>query len=85
MKTKLNRREVEKLMIQDPLSRTDGGFQALLVRLQEGVDPSTGEINVTATDLERIARYAFDYGNGGWESRLREIFQRVLGRRLGRK
>jgi hypothetical protein len=33
------------------------------------------------SDEERgcICRYAFDYGNGGWENRLRQIFGRHLG------
>jgi len=29
--------------------------------------------------LDRIARYAFKYRNGGWQSRLRRIFGRTLG------
>jgi hypothetical protein len=31
----------------------------------------TGLLTPTRRDLERIPRYAFDYGNGGWENRLR--------------
>lgn len=31
-----------------------------------------------AQDLEQIPRYAYDYGNGGWESHLREVFERAL-------
>lgn len=31
-----------------------------------------------------IPRYAFDYGNCGWETRLRGIFERSLASNLGR-
>jgi len=39
---------------------------------------------LTDVDLERIPRYAFDYGNGGFEGRLRRIFERHLGPNLNR-
>ena len=35
--------------------------------------------DVTDQELEQIPRYAFDYGQGGWEDRLRAIFSRHLG------
>ncbi|MCA8949121.1 MAG: aspartyl-tRNA synthetase [Planctomycetes bacterium] len=69
---------------QDPETKKDGGYQSLLVRLQERVDRATGALALTDEDLERIPRYAFDYKNGGWEDRLRGIFRRHLGPRLGR-
>lgn len=61
-----------------------GGWQSLLEALQGKVNYQTGEITLTNTDIERIQRYAFDYGNGGWESRLIAVFGRHLGRKLGR-
>ena len=76
--------EIRLLKRQDPAKKKDGGWQSLLVRLQTRVDKETGEITLTERDLERIPRYAFDYGNGGWESRLTGAFGRTLGRRLGR-
>lgn len=76
--------EIAKLMKQDPAKKKDGGWQSLLVRLQTRVDKATGEITLTERDLERIPRYAFDYGNGGWETRLTGAFGRTLGPRLGR-
>jgi hypothetical protein len=76
--------EIKILDRQDPSTGRDGGWQALLVRLQWKLERATGQITLDADDLEQIARYAFDYGNGGWESRLLSIFERTLGSNLGR-
>ncbi len=55
-----------------------GGYQSLLEELQNGVQPD-GSITINDMQLERIPRYAFDYGNGGWEDRLTGVFGRTLG------
>ena len=83
MKLILTPYEVAVLFRQDPATRDDGGFQRLLITLQELKD-QTGKIDLPERLRERIARYAFDYGNGGWEDRLTAIFARTLGARLGR-
>jgi hypothetical protein len=80
----LNAGEAVLLHRQDPTTETAGGFQSLLVKLQRQHAGATGEIALDDSDLERIPRYAFDYGNGGWESRLVGIFGRSLGPTLGR-
>ena len=80
----LNEDEKNILLRQDPATETDGGFQKLLVTLQYLVDETTGVIELPDILLERIPRYAFDYGNGGWENRLKSIFARTLGENLGR-
>ena len=84
MRVTLNAIEMEILFRQDPTTQRNGGYQRLLVRLQKNTHRSTGELALSDSDLERIPRYAFDYGNGGWEGRLTGIFQRHLGDRLGR-
>lgn len=76
--------EIAELFIQAPHTESDGGYQSLLVGLQRRVDRTTGKLKLTAKDLERIPRYAFNYGNGGWENRLTAIFSRTLGPKLGR-
>jgi hypothetical protein len=81
----LNREEREELFRQDPASRRNGGFQSLLVRLQDQYRPGTEEIRLVNEDVEDIARHAFDYEQGGWEDRLVKIFGRHLGPRLGRE
>ena len=61
-----------------------GGFQELIEGFQANLNTSTGKLVLTDVDLERIPRYAFDYGNGGFEGRLRRIFERHLGPNLNR-
>jgi hypothetical protein len=84
MQLTLNPEEIEVLFRQDPSTRQDGGFQSFLVRLQKKTDKNSGMLLITESDLERIPRYAFKYGNGGWENRLKSIFERHLGYNLGR-
>jgi len=76
--------EREILFKQDPATKNDGGWQRLLVTLQELTDDETGETSIPPVILRRLHRYAFFYGNGGWEDRLRAIFERSLGPNLGR-
>ena len=80
----LDEKEVEELLKQDPAKAKDGGYQAFLVRLQNKLNKTTRQLHLEQDDLEKIPRYAFDYGNGGWENSLKTIFQRHLGARLGR-
>lgn len=82
MRVTLTAAEMSILFRQDPTTRDDGGFQGFLVSLQERIDRPTGIIDLGEDDLEKIHRYAFDYGNGGWEDRLVRIFGRVLGNEL---
>jgi hypothetical protein len=81
----LTRDEQRLLNRQAPTTESDGGFQGLLVRLRRKLEPETGQLPLDDEELERIPRYAFDYGNGGWESRLLGIFARTLGPSLGRQ
>lgn len=76
--------EMEALLLQDPLSEDDGGYQGLLVHLQKNLNRRDRSIELTDDDLERIPRYAFDYKQGGWQDRLVGIFGRTLGPNLGR-
>ena len=82
MKVTLNAREVRVLLRQEPATVRHGGYQSLLIKLQRQFDPSTNEITLLSADRERIRRYAFQYGNGGWEDRLTGIFSRTLGPNL---
>jgi hypothetical protein len=76
MEVVLNQDEIDYLF--RPISG-QGGFQGLLKRLRVRLDKNSGKLTLTKGDLERIPRYAFEYGNGGWEGRLRGIFGRHLG------
>ena len=84
MEVILNAGEIAVLMAQHPSREEDGGWQALIGRLQKDVNLSSGNVTIITKDLERIPHYAFDYGNDGWEHALMDIFGRTLGARLGR-
>ena len=84
MKITLNNVEVTELLRQKPNTAGDGGFQQLLVKLQEQLNLETKELQLDDDDLRRIPQYAFDYKQGGWQNRLELIFCRTLGSRLGR-
>ncbi len=77
----LNAGEIRHLMM--PVNG-EGGWQDLLTALQAAYDPSNGTIELSDDMFEKIPRYAFEYGNGGWEERLVGIFGRHLGPGLGR-
>lgn len=79
----LSQPEIEILFRQSQRTKSHGGFQHLLVTLQNRTNHNTGRISLFDRDIERIRRYAFSYGNGGWEWRLKAIFARVLGSDLG--
>lgn len=76
--------EISEIDKQAPDTASDGGFQGLMVSLQNRIDRVTRELHLTDDDLRRIPMYAFDYQNGGWEDRLRRAFSRTLRPRLGR-
>jgi hypothetical protein len=80
----LDDKELGELMRQEPGKERDGGWQALIGRLQKNADRSTGALILSAKDMEQIPRYAFKYGNGGWEDTLKTIFGRHLGPELGK-
>jgi hypothetical protein len=84
MKVTLNAQEISVLMLQEAKTRNNGGFQNLMLSLQDKLDKATGELELSAKDLKRIPKYAFDYSNGGWQDRLTAIFSRTLGPTLGR-
>jgi hypothetical protein len=76
--------EIAELFLQPAATKADGGYQSLLVALQEKINRSTGELALDAGDVERIRRYAFNYGNGRGEDGLVTIFGRTLGPKLDR-
>jgi hypothetical protein len=84
MDVKMTTSEIAEIDKQDPATSGDGGFQSLMVSLQGRIDRTTGQLRLNPDDLRRIAMYAFDYGNGGWEDRLMTAFSRSLGPKLGR-
>ena len=45
----------------------EGGFQSLLRHLQPQISGTT--LTVSATDLEKLQRYSYSYGEGGFQWR----------------
>ncbi len=82
-KVHLSPAETAALDRQARSSKGKGGWQGLLVTLQDRVNRRDGSLILEPSDIERIHRYAFLYGNGGWEHRLRAIFSASLGPELG--
>jgi hypothetical protein len=80
----LSAEEIAELDRQNPATARDGGYQAFIVRLQQQLRRGTQEMILSDQDQEDIARYAFDYQQGGWQDRLLAIFGRTLGSELGR-
>jgi len=65
--------EVESDYLQDlDYHKEDGGFQGLIIDLQES--EYDGTIELYANQVERILRYAYCYANGGFQSYFRSIF-----------
>ena len=68
----------ESAVLMQPVEG-QGGWQSLLRRLQAAYDPATGVISVADADLDRLRSYCTDYGDGGWQKRVRQVFGRTLG------
>ena len=45
-----------------------GGFQTLLKRLSKQISPK-GVLTISADELEKLVRYSFKYGQGGFQER----------------
>ena len=57
----LNDEETAELRRQEPHTAEDGGYQKLLVTLQDRQYPDTNELQLDDSDLEKISRYAYDH------------------------
>jgi len=67
-----------------PPAEGQGGFQDLIRKLHAHLEQETGKLTLDDDDRERIPGYAFDYGNGGYEERLKAVFEHTPGTGLGR-
>ncbi len=53
--------------------RGQGGYQSLLARLQSNINRNF--LRLTQDDCEKVVRYATQYGQGGFQERLKSIVQ----------
>jgi hypothetical protein len=72
----LSRAELRELMKHDPSSKHRGGFQRLLVNLQQRVDKRTGELDLFEPEMTTIMRNGRNPSKGGWQASLHRIFGR---------
>lgn len=70
---KLNQAEYKELSV---VARGTGGFQSFFRGLQNRVNKSTKELTLSHEDLERICRHKAHPERGGWQARLKKIFDR---------
>ena len=67
----------EMQCLQEPVNG-EGGFQMLLRGFQEKLQDN-GTLDLSADELEKIRRYAHDYKSGGYENKLKAIFEKHYG------
>jgi hypothetical protein len=56
--------------------RGSGGFQTILRRISNQISPS-GIMTVSSADAEKLVRYSFEYGPGGFEDRTKDTAKKV--------
>ena len=61
-----------------------GGFQILLALLQDR-RRGRNQLTLTRSDCEKVVRYSKDYGQGGFQERLRSIVEEAEAYRGGRQ
>ena len=71
MKIQLSSAELRRI---DRPVRGQGGFQSLLRKLQKQLDGDL--LEVSEVDLERLLRYSFEYGQGGFQERTKPTARR---------
>lgn len=76
MRIQLTPAEVERY--QRPV-RGQGGFQTLLRRIARQISPDC-ILEISEGDLERLIRYSFEYGQGGFQERTKPTARRARSR-----
>ena len=56
--------------------RGRGGFQTLLRRLAKQISP-VGALTISKDDLEKLVRYSFKYGQGGFQERTKPTARKL--------
>ena len=77
MKTQLTSREIERYL--KPI-RGQGGFQVLLRRIARNIS-ADGVLEISEADMEKLLRYSFEYGQGGFQGRTKPTAKRRGPRR----
>ena len=78
MEIQLNSRQVTKLLNLDPAIEKKGGFQQFAIRLRKKLNPTTGVLDLNASDIEKVQGYISRYGRGGWQTLYRDICKQAI-------
>lgn len=74
---KLSKDEIEGLLDETATHGT-GGWQSLWLAFLKQFDKSTGTITLTPELRARIYRYYREYGQGGWQNKVKRVFRREM-------
>lgn len=68
-----------EMLLLKKKSKGRGGFQSFLRSLSKRAEKESGILYLSNQDIERIQRYSNNYGSGGYQGQLKQIFGRTLG------
>jgi hypothetical protein len=74
---KLSKDEIEGLLDETATHGT-GGWQSLWLALLKQFDKAKGTITLTPELRARIYRYYREYGQGGWQNKVKRVFRREM-------
>lgn len=74
---KLSKDEIEGLLDESATHGT-GGWQSLWQALLKNFDKTKGTITLTPELRAKIYRYYREYGQGGWQNKVKRVFRREL-------
>jgi hypothetical protein len=77
MVLQLSADEIEALTDESAL-HGKGGWQSLWLALVRSFDKASGKITLTPELRAKIYHYYHDYGVGGWQTRSKRVFRRLL-------
>jgi hypothetical protein len=74
---KLAKDEIDELL-DESATRGTGGWQSLWLALLKKFDKAKGTIRLTPELRAKIYRYYREYGQGGWQNKVKRVFSREL-------
>lgn len=54
-----------------------GGFQTLIIKIRSQYSEQREELHLDKADIERLYRYAKEYGEGGFQDRIQVLLERL--------
>lgn len=54
-----------------------GGFQGLIRKLQRQYSSEDRSIFLESDDIDRMIRYSHEYGQGGFQDRIKKLIERI--------